>query len=470
MIRGYLLLAVLAALMSALRSSGTRDRTRRPGAPSWSAPPSSAGRPASPPRSPSRSARTSPDGRCWDWPGSRRAARARVVHGRDGDGALGIVFAGVAAVTVQLSSTTRGASGFAAAVLGLAFVVGGVGNMLGHVDATGLRLVSAWPAWLSPLGGGSRCARSAATTGGRLPCSPRLRRPRRRGGLARNSARRRQRHPPASAVGRGGAARAPQPVRARLAPATERPARLDGRDGRIRPRVRRHLRRDEGPVGAPRPSGTRAWAARTRSSTRTGRRSSRWPAWPSRSTRFRSCSGCAPRRPTAGWSPSSRFGESTAVDDESPPQRRARRATPAPRLRCEHGRGRRGGARRHPGAAPLRLSERALSSCRRSADRGSRRRPHRAAAARASASPGRCSSWRSCSGRCSARQPPAAARAQDVSPFTHTPKLPGAELAALPVFGLIVISAVLVAAALASFRAPQRRPPDVRASDPRRRR
>ena len=47
--------------------------------------------------------------------------------------------AGVAGVTVQLSSTTRGASGLAAAVLGLAFVVSGVGNMLGHVDASGLR-------------------------------------------------------------------------------------------------------------------------------------------------------------------------------------------------------------------------------------------------------------------------------------------------------------------------------------------
>ena len=71
-------------------------------------------------------------------------------------GALGIVFAGVAAVTVQLTSTTRGASGFAAAVLGLAFVVSGVGNMLGHVDATGLRLVSDWPARLSPLGWGEQ--------------------------------------------------------------------------------------------------------------------------------------------------------------------------------------------------------------------------------------------------------------------------------------------------------------------------
>ena len=71
-------------------------------------------------------------------------------------GALGVVFAGVAAVTVQLSSTTRGATGLAAAVLGLAFVLSGVGNMLGSVDASGLRLASAWPAWLSPMGWGQQ--------------------------------------------------------------------------------------------------------------------------------------------------------------------------------------------------------------------------------------------------------------------------------------------------------------------------
>jgi ABC-2 type transport system permease protein len=73
-----------------------------------------------------------------------------------GVGALGIVFAGVAAVTVQLSSTTRGASGLAAAVLGLAFVLSGVGNMLGTVDGSGLRLASAWPTWLSPMGWGQQ--------------------------------------------------------------------------------------------------------------------------------------------------------------------------------------------------------------------------------------------------------------------------------------------------------------------------
>jgi ABC-2 type transport system permease protein len=71
-------------------------------------------------------------------------------------GGLGIVFAGVAAVTVQLSSTTRAANGLTAAVLGLAFALSGIGNMLGSVDASGLRLASAWPAWLSPMGWGQQ--------------------------------------------------------------------------------------------------------------------------------------------------------------------------------------------------------------------------------------------------------------------------------------------------------------------------
>jgi ABC-2 type transport system permease protein len=42
--------------------------------------------------------------------------------------------------------------------------------------------------------------------------------------------------------------------------------------------------------------------------------------------------------------------------------------------------------------------------------------------------------------------------AQNVSPFTHTPKLPGADFTAAPIFSLIVIAAVLVIAGVASFR------------------
>jgi ABC-2 type transport system permease protein len=70
--------------------------------------------------------------------------------------AVGVVFAGVAAVTTQLTSSTRGASGLASAVLGVAFLISGIGNVAGRVDATGVRVDSAWPAWLSPIGWGQQ--------------------------------------------------------------------------------------------------------------------------------------------------------------------------------------------------------------------------------------------------------------------------------------------------------------------------
>ncbi len=70
--------------------------------------------------------------------------------------AVGLAFAGVAAVTTQLATSTRGASGLAAAVLGLAFLFSGVGNLAGHADPAGVRVESAWPAWLSPIGWGEQ--------------------------------------------------------------------------------------------------------------------------------------------------------------------------------------------------------------------------------------------------------------------------------------------------------------------------
>jgi ABC-2 type transport system permease protein len=70
--------------------------------------------------------------------------------------AVGLVWVGVAAVTCQLSSTTRGASGIAAGVLGVSFVLSGIGNMVGTVDRAGTTVTSAWPAWLSPMGWGQQ--------------------------------------------------------------------------------------------------------------------------------------------------------------------------------------------------------------------------------------------------------------------------------------------------------------------------
>jgi len=71
-------------------------------------------------------------------------------------GAAGLAFTGVAAVAGQLASSTRGATGLSAAVLGAAFLTSGVGNMLGRADPSGLRVDSAWPVWLSPIGWGQQ--------------------------------------------------------------------------------------------------------------------------------------------------------------------------------------------------------------------------------------------------------------------------------------------------------------------------
>jgi ABC-2 type transport system permease protein len=67
-------------------------------------------------------------------------------------GAIGIAFAGVAAVTAQISESARGANSLAAAVLGVAFLLRAVGDALGNLTADKLAVVSAWPSWLSPLG------------------------------------------------------------------------------------------------------------------------------------------------------------------------------------------------------------------------------------------------------------------------------------------------------------------------------
>lgn len=69
---------------------------------------------------------------------------------------VGVAFTGVAAVTSQLASTTRGATGLAGAALGVAFMLSALGNMLGTVDSAALRVTSAWPAWLSPIGWGQQ--------------------------------------------------------------------------------------------------------------------------------------------------------------------------------------------------------------------------------------------------------------------------------------------------------------------------
>ncbi|MFV2112471.1 ABC transporter permease [Micromonospora sp. LOL_025] len=71
-------------------------------------------------------------------------------------GGVGVAFTGVTAVAAQLSVTSRGANALAAAAVGIAFLLRAAGDVLGEQTEGGLRVVSAWPSWLSPLGWGNQ--------------------------------------------------------------------------------------------------------------------------------------------------------------------------------------------------------------------------------------------------------------------------------------------------------------------------
>ena len=68
---------------------------------------------------------------------------------------VGLAFTGVAAVACQLGSTARGAIGLTGAVLGVSFLISGIGNMTGTVVG-GTRVESTWLVWLSPIGWGQQ--------------------------------------------------------------------------------------------------------------------------------------------------------------------------------------------------------------------------------------------------------------------------------------------------------------------------
>lgn len=69
---------------------------------------------------------------------------------------VGLSFAAVAAVTAQVFSTQRSASGVGTGAVGAAFLLRAVGDAAGHPTASGLRVVSAFPSWLSPIGWGQQ--------------------------------------------------------------------------------------------------------------------------------------------------------------------------------------------------------------------------------------------------------------------------------------------------------------------------
>ncbi|RZL76709.1 MAG: anibiotic ABC transporter [Rhodococcus sp. (in: high G+C Gram-positive bacteria)] len=77
----------------------------------------------------------------------------------DGSAALGaavagagIAFAAIAAVTAQVTDSARTANGLAGAALGVAFLLRAVGDMTGTVTDNGTRVVPGWPTWMSPIG------------------------------------------------------------------------------------------------------------------------------------------------------------------------------------------------------------------------------------------------------------------------------------------------------------------------------
>ncbi|MFH5227595.1 hypothetical protein [Antrihabitans spumae] len=69
-----------------------------------------------------------------------------------GIGAVGIAYAAIAAVAAQMFESTRTASGLAVSILGVTYLLRGVGDALGTVRADGATISSAWPSWLSPIG------------------------------------------------------------------------------------------------------------------------------------------------------------------------------------------------------------------------------------------------------------------------------------------------------------------------------
>ena len=67
-------------------------------------------------------------------------------------GAAGLAFAGIGAVTAQVTQGSRAANGLAGAALGLSFLLRAVGDSTGSVDESGVRVTSSWPSWLTPIG------------------------------------------------------------------------------------------------------------------------------------------------------------------------------------------------------------------------------------------------------------------------------------------------------------------------------
>lgn len=70
--------------------------------------------------------------------------------------ATGLAFAGLAGLAAQLFQSARATNASAATAVGVAFLVRGVGDALGERAADGIQVNSSWLSWLSPLGWGEQ--------------------------------------------------------------------------------------------------------------------------------------------------------------------------------------------------------------------------------------------------------------------------------------------------------------------------
>lgn len=66
--------------------------------------------------------------------------------------ALGITFAGITSIAVQLSQTSSGAAGMVAVTFGVVFLISSIGDVLGEFNRDTFSVESHWLVWLSPWG------------------------------------------------------------------------------------------------------------------------------------------------------------------------------------------------------------------------------------------------------------------------------------------------------------------------------
>jgi len=69
-------------------------------------------------------------------------------------GLTGLAFAAFAAVIVQIAKSSRGANALAALAVGVAFLMSGLGSVLGKISDSGLEVTPAVTTWLNPIGWG----------------------------------------------------------------------------------------------------------------------------------------------------------------------------------------------------------------------------------------------------------------------------------------------------------------------------